>query len=479
MKQFVNNVIDVAMAMGAQYADVRVINQRTEDIRVKNRVLEDISTGESLGWGVRVIVDGAWGFASSFRVEKDAIDGVVKQAVNIAQASARVRRKPVRLAPAEQVVDTFKSPCRVDPFSVGLDEKVNLLMAASEGMMVSEEIKVAEASLTFLQQDKTFANSEGSLIEQTFVESGGGLTCFAVGHGDMQRRTFPNTIWGDIATRGWEHIGDLRLVEEAPRIGEEAVKLLTAKPCPTGHTTIVIEPSQMALQVHESVGHPTELDRILRHEADYAGTSFVDVGMIGNYRYGADIVNITADATVEGARGSFGYDDEGVPGQRVDLIKDGILVGVTSSRETAAEIGATSSGAARADRWNRVPIVRMTNINLEPGDSSLEEMIAGTSEGLYLISNKSWSIDDRRLNFLFGTELAYEIKDGKLGDMVKNATYTGMTPEFWANCDAIGNRDQWRVFGYPCGKGQPGQNGHVGHGVPPARFRNVQVGVMK
>jgi TldD protein len=250
---------------------------------------------------------------------------------------------------------------------------------------------------------------------------------------------------------------------------------------------MILDGPQLALQVHESCGHPIELDRVFGTEAAFAGTSFLTPEKFRTLRYGSDIVNLTADAVTPTGLGTFGYDDEGVPAQMTDIVKNGLFVGYLTSRETAQQLRALhpdapqrSNGAMRADGWNRIPIIRMTNISLQPGDWTLDDLIADTDEGIYMITNKSWSIDDKRLNFQFGTELAYEIKNGKLGQMYKNATYTGITPQFWANCDAICDADHWVVWGTPnCGKGQPGQIAHTGHGAAPARFRNVQVGLMK
>jgi TldD protein len=243
--------------------------------------------------------------------------------------------------------------------------------------------------------------------------------------------------------------------------------------------TVILDATQLALQVHESCGHPIELDRVMGTEASYAGTSFLTLDTLGSYRYGSDIVNIVADATIPGGLGTFGYDDEGVPGQRSPIVQDGTFVGYLMSRETATMMGLESNGCMRAAGWNRLPLIRMTNVNLEPGDWSWDDLLADTDEGLYLEMNRSWSIDDRRLNFQFGTEVAREVKGGRLGQLYKNATYTGITPKFWAGCDAICGSAHWRVWGIPnCGKGQPGQIAHVGHGTAPARFRNVQVGLM-
>jgi TldD protein len=306
--------------------------------------------------------------------------------------------------------------------------------------------------------------------------------------GEVQKRSHPNSFGRDQRREGWEAILAMDLPGSAPRIGEEAVALLSAVPCPGGTTTLILGATQLALQVHESCGHPIELDRVFGTEASFAGTSFLTFEKLGTFRYGSELVNLTADATIPGGLGTFGWDDEGVPAQRVPIVREGIFCGYLTSRETVQQLreiagdGAPegSGGAMRADGWNRIPLIRMTNVNLEPGEWEFDDLIADTDEGIYMEMNKSWSIDDKRLNFQFGTEMAYEIRNGKLGRMLKNATYTGMTPQFWASCDAICNKDHWRVWGTPnCGKGQPMQVAHTGHGTAPARFRDVRVGVMQ
>jgi TldD protein len=256
------------------------------------------------------------------------------------------------------------------------------------------------------------------------------------------------------------------------------VELLSAPDCPSMETTLVLDSGQMVLQVHESIGHPIELDRVLRMEEAYAGTSFLAPHHRGELRYGSKHVNVTADATLPGGLGTFGYDDEGVPAQRVPVIEEGTFRNFVSSRETAAVLGERSNGTMRADGWQNLPLIRMTNINLEPGEGTLDELIADTKDGVFMATNTSWSIDDKRVNFQFGCEIARRIKDGKLTEMYRNPNYTGITTEFWGSCDAVGGREEWVVWGTPnCGKGQPGQVARVGHGTSPARFRGVQVGV--
>jgi len=339
-------------------------------------------------------------------------------------------------------------------------------------------LTVVEPSLEAAVEEKLFASTEGSRIQQRIVTCGGGIEATAVTPDEVQTRSYPNSFGRQAATAGWEYIEGLELAQNSERVAEQAVALLSAKQCPSGVTTLILDGSQLALQVHESCGHPIELDRVFGTEAAYAGTSFLTTDKLGQFRYGSELVNIFADATVHQGLGTFGYDDEGVSAQRTPIVQNGLFTGYMSSRETAPLIGQTSSGTMRADGWNRIPLIRMTNVNLEPGTWSLDDLIADTDDGIMMAVNKSWSIDDKRLNFQFGTELAWEIKAGKKGALLKNATYTGITPQFWAGCDAICNADHWQLWGTTnCGKGQPTQTMYVGHGCAPARFRNVRVGV--
>ena len=490
MRTLTDRALNLAQVQGASYADVRVVRRLTQQIVVKNGVVEGLSDDGSQGFGVRVVVDGAWGFASSSLLEPQEVDRVTALAVHIARASALFKTRDVRLGPPVAHTGTYRTPVQIDPWSVSLEDKINLLLQANQGLRSAPGVRVASCTLAFWREDKTFANSEGAYLEQTIIESGGGIEAIAVDseHGQVQKRSYPNSFGRDQRTEGWEAILAMDLPGNAPRVGEEAVALLSADTCPSGVTTLILGPTQLALQIHESCGHPIELDRVFGAEASYAGTSFLTPEKYGTFRYGSDIVNLTADATIPGGLGTFGWDDEGVPAQRVPIVRSGIFCGYLTSRETAQELrviagaGApeTSGGAMRADGWNRIPIIRMTNVNLEPGRWELDDLIADTDDGIYMELNKSWSIDDKRLNFQFGTEIAYEIKKGKMGRMLKNATYTGITPSFWAGCDAICDASHWNVWGTPnCGKGQPPQVAHVGHGTAPARFRDVRVGLMK
>jgi TldD protein len=485
-----DRALGTASRLGARYADVRWVEARSQTVTTRNGTVSGLAEDVSSGLGVRVLVDGAWGFAARSgtdpEADPEAVDRLAAAAVAIARASARVPGAPVDLGPEERHVDRYVTPVATDPFSVPIDIKIETLLAADRLARAVPDVAVVRGSLVAIREDKRFASSEGSRIEQTLFETGGGLEVLAVGHGDSQKRSYPNSFGRHQGTLGWELVTAMDLAGNARRIAEEAAALLTAKPCAGGVTTIILDGTQVALQVHESCGHPIELDRVFGTEAAFAGTSFLTPDKLGHFRYGSERVNLTADATLPGGLGTFGYDDEGVPAQRTPIVRQGTFVGYMTSRETASRLHGLhpgwperSNGTMRASGWNRIPLIRMTNVSLEPGEGSLEDLIADTEDGLLMQTNKSWSIDDRRLNFQFGTEIAWEIKRGRRGAMIKNATYTGMTPEFWAGCDAVCGPDAWVIWGTPnCGKGQPGQIAHTGHGAAPARFRNVRVGVV-
>ncbi len=484
MKDLTGRALNMAQVRGASYADVRIVERVTQHIAVKNGRVEALEQDESLGFGIRVIVNGAWGFASSSRLEGQEIERIVSQAVAIARASALTKTRDVHLGAPVVSEGIFETPIRINPFTISLDEKIGLLLKADAEMRRVKGVKVARGELAFVRENKVFASTEGSSIKQEIVESGCGISALATDpqSGEVQVRSYPNSVGRHQQTRGYEFVLDQKLVENAGRIGEEAVALLTADPCPSyDAATVILDSSQVALQVHESCGHPIELDRVLGTEAAFAGTSFLTPEKLGKFQYGSEFVNITADAPIPGGLGTFGFDDEGVPAQKTDIVKNGLFVGYMTSRETAQELKlGASNGTMRADGWNRIPIIRMTNVSLLPGTWDANDLIASTDDGIWMETNRSWSIDDKRLNFQFGTEMAYEIKGGKKTRMLKNATYTGITPQFWGSCDAVGNDASWIVWGTPnCGKGQPPQVAHTGHGAAPARFRNVRVGVIK
>ena len=480
MKNKLGNVLDWLKGKSVDYADCRYVRTEKESIQVTDGTVDTLSKIVNLGVGVRVLHNGAWGFAAVASTSEADIKKAANKALQTARASATAKKESVKLAEQEAFKDHYTSPCEKDPFAVPTDQKVGLLLEICEKLKSDDRIKMSKASMDFFKTNKMFFSTEGAQIEQDIIESGAGYEVVASDGNEVQKRSYPNSHRGDYGTRGYEFIEGMQLLENVDRVREEAIQLLTAEDCPDTEIDVIINGSQMALQVHESCGHPTELDRVLGTEISLAGGSFMQPEGLNSLKYGSDIVNIFADATIPGALGSFGYDDEGVKAQRTPIIKNGVHVGYLTSRETAPVIGKRSNGTMRADGWNRIPLIRMTNINLEPGEWELEDLIADTKKGIFFDMNKVWSIDDKRLNFQFGLECAWEIKNGKLGRMFKNPLYTGMTPKFWNSCDAICNKKFWRVWGVPnCGKGEPMQTARVAHGTSPTRFRKVKVGVSK
>jgi len=461
------------------YAEARQVHTRSEDASVLNGSVEEVTAGESEGIGVRVRIGGGWGFAATRDVSAAGAEEALARALAIAEAQPAAPATPLASA-GEPARGHWEGPCEQDPFAVSLDARLAHLFEAEEPMRGDERVVRTWAGCRAIRTTKAFASTEGAACTQVLTECGGGIQAVAVGDGELQIRSYPSSHGGHVAAAGWEHLLELDLKGQAPRIREEAVALLTAPVCSAGTTTLVIHGEQVALQVHESIGHALELDRILLGEASYAGTSFVGAADLGSLRYGSEHLNVTADATTPGGLGSFGWDDEGVAGRRTPLIEQGVLRATLSNRESAAAIGLEASGGcARADGFARQPIVRMTNVNLEPGDAgSLADLIAATDEGLYLENNRSWSINDRRWQFQFACEVGREIRGGELGRLVRNPSYAGITPRFWGSLDAVCSPSEWQLYGLMnCGKGEPGQGMHVSHGAAPARFRGVQVGV--
>jgi len=476
--------LNAAQSSGATFAEARIVRTHRQSIEIRNGV-PTIVDSQSDGLGVRAFVSlggGAltFGFSSSCELSRAAAERVAGEAVSIARASAIVPGNGTRLDELEPQRGEYATPVERDPFEVSLSDKLEMLGGAEAAVRGDARVKIAQAFLVCRTDEKRFATTEGADITQRIVQTGGGVAATAVEGSEVQVRSYPNSFRGNFRTAGFEFFESLDLEKHAPRVASEAVALLSAPVVPAGERDVVIDGGQLALQVHESIGHPIELDRVLGTEASYAGTSFLTPDKLSGFRYGSPCVNVVADATVKGGLGSFGWDDEGVPAQRVPIITEGRFVGYISGRQSAAALGGRSSGAARADGWDRIPLVRMTNINLEPGTWAFDDLLADTDGGLYLATNRSWSIDDRRLNFQFATEAAWEITGGKLGTLYRNPTYTGITPQFWGSCDAVCSADHWSMWGTPnCGKGEPSQTMYVGHGTAPARFRGVRVGVMQ
>jgi len=474
--------VEAAKQAGAGYADARYVRTREESTYTRNGKVESLASSESRGIGVRVLADGAWGFAATSDLSREAVVATARLAVRIGQASATTKKDDARLADCEPAIDSVVTDFEEDPFGVPLEERISLLLDCDRLMAQAADLAVREGHLRFLREQQHFASSEGASVYQERTETGAGIECTAVAEGETQTRSYPGSHGGQTMTRGWELVEELDLPGHAEEIAQEAADLLAAPHCESREADLIIDGDQLALQVHESCGHPIELDRVLGTEASYAGTSFLTPEKLASgFRYGSEHVTITADATLPGGLGSFAYDDEGVPGQRVDIVQEGVFCGYLTSRETAPKVGLErSNGTMRADGWNAIPLIRMTNINLQPGSWTLDEMIQDMREGFLLRTNSSWSIDDKRLNFQFGTEIAYRIADGAIAGIVRNPTYTGITPGFWGACDAVANKDHWVIWGVPnCGKGEPGQAAHVGHGVSAARFRNVRIGVLE
>jgi TldD protein len=468
----VEKFVDGALKEGANYCDVRYVINKEEEIRVRGKNPEKVSSRVDQGYGVRVLYNGAWGFAAGQNPDK-----AVVKAVKVAQASALAKKEEVILAEVAPYEDSWETPVKKDPFAVPLEEKISLLVDCGKALLEPEDVKVSQASMRTRKQEKWFSSSEGANIYQKIVYCGAGVAATVVKGGEMQKRSYPTSFDGDFSQEGYEFVESMNLFDHCEKTAQESVQLLDAPNCPSGKKDIVLESSQLALQVHESCGHPTELDRVLGYEASYAGTSFLTPEKLNTFRYGSDNVTIVADSTAAKGLGTFGYDDEGVKACRTVLIDKGMFTGYLTSRETASTLGEESNGAMRAMGFNNIPLIRMTNINLMPGDYTVEELLEGVRDGIYMETNRSWSIDDRRINFQFGCEIGHVIKNGEIDGIVKNPSYTALTPEFWGACDAVGK--EWYLWGLPnCGKGEPSQTMFVGHGAAPARFIHILVGVV-
>jgi TldD protein len=482
MKDLASWALNTATQRGATYADVRLTNDRSRALATKNGKLGNASDSQSQGLSVRVIVDGAWGFASSAEFGRASVEATARLAVEIAKASAQVKQADVSLVPEKTISAEWTTPFKIDPFSISIEQNLALLMKIDAELRSVKGVTLAEANMNFRREEQWFFSSEGAEIHQTKITAGAGYVAYAFAGSEIQKRSYPNSFGGQWQNKGYELIDELKLVENARRIGEEAVALHSAPQCPEGTFDIILESSQLGLQIHESVGHPIELDRVLGMEANFAGTSFLTLEKLRTLKYGSDLVNVVADARQEHGPGlgTFGFDDEGVAAQCTPIITNGLFTGYLSSRETAALIGLDRSGGTlRAEGWNRLPIIRMTNISILPGEKplSLEQLISSTDHAILFQTNRSWSIDDKRYNFQFGTEIGWEIKNGKKIRMLKNPSYSGFTTGFWNSMDAICSRDEWTLWGTPnCGKGQPQQVMGTGHGAAPARFRGVKVG---
>jgi len=480
MKQLALEALDAAVRRGVSYADARAIEIRDRQVSTKNGQAGHVSSSVSMGLGIRVLAYGCWGFAATDDLTRDGIQAAAALALAIAQAGTFAKKQDVALVPEEKYEAEWVSPIRIDPFSIPVDRNVALLLEVDRELRRNPGVTLAEGAMSFEARRQVFASSLGSLIDQTRYLTGVGYSALSYKDGEIQKRSYPNSFGGQHQLKGYELVEECNLVDNAARVAEEAVALHQADQCPEGVCDLILDGSQLGLQIHESIGHPIELDRVLGTEANYAGMSFLTLDQLNRLRYGSEIVNVVSDARPQHGPGlgTFAFDDEGVPAQSTDIIRNGLFTGYLTSRETAAAIGQTrSNGAMRADGWARIPLIRMTNVSLLPGSQSLAEVFEGTDHAIFMETNRSWSIDDKRYNFQFGCEIGWEVRHGKRVRMLKNPSYSGISTEFWNACAAIAGSEHWTIWGTPnCGKGQPEQVMGTGHGASPARFSGIKVG---
>ncbi|MBH0210067.1 MAG: TldD/PmbA family protein [Nitrospira sp.] len=460
-------------AAGAEYGDIRIQDSQTEQIEGEDRRIASIRDIRDIGFGVRVLYHGAWGFAASSILSLEEVPRVADLAVEIAKGSASVALEKVRLAPEPVHRDRVVTPCRIDPFRIPLEKKTDTLLNVMEILHRQEGIARSSASLWARRDKKLFVSTEGSHLEFDLLAGHGDCTATALYEDRFASRSF-NTPH---LRQGYELIEAADLQREASRVAAQAVEKVKAPVVDAGQYDLVLDPEHLSLTIHESCGHPSELDRALGYEANYAGTSFLTTEKLGNFRYGSSHVNLVADNTEPGTLAATGYDDDGVSCQKWDVIQDGIFVGYCTNREVAPKIGATRSrGSNRADGWGSVPIVRIANIGLEPGSATVDQLIADIERGIYIEGHGSYSIDQRRYNFQFGGDAFWLIEHGRRTHMLRDVIYHGITPEFWKCCDGVADRSARRRYGFiTCGKGQPGQSGWMTHAASTARFRQVQV----
>ena len=466
-----------ATALGASYADIRINRYRRESIATRERQVQSVSRSTSYGMGLRVLVNGTWGFAAINRVDSAAARGVADEAVAIAKANARLTSRKVVLANADKVVAAWANPITRDPFEVPLETKTAFLMKLNETAMAVAGVSFISSQLQFVDEQKYFVSSEGSRITQRLVRTYPQFTATASDRatGDFQTRAVVDRA----KLLGYEYVEDYAWMQDAEKAGHEVVEKLKARPAVPGRYDIVVDPSQLFLAIHESVGHSTELDRSLGWEANMAGTSFLKPTDAGKLRFGSNIVNLVGDRTQPGGLATTGFDDEGVKADRWHLVRDGMFVDWQTTRELAPLVGQQRShGCLHADDWSSVPFPRMPNVSLEPASTevTLDHLFSEITRGLFIEGRGVSSIDQQRYNFQFGGAVVREITNGRLGAMVRDAAYQSRTPDFWASCDGLGGPATYRLWGTSAdGKGEPGQTNAVSHGCPPARFRNVTV----
>jgi TldD protein len=480
--------LGAAKAAGASYTDARIARQRFNSIQTRERQIKDVQDSDTIGCGIRALVDGCWGFAATPRLTKDGVVRAAREAVAVAKANRVARRQPVELAPTEVWRDvSWKSDHTIDPWSISLEEKADLLLRANAEAMKVSSIKYVSSSLTFIKDERNFASSEGSVIAQEFVRSLPDVEITAVSDDGADFQTRENVA--PPTGRGWEYITQVDLVGNMKRWAEEAAAKLGAKSVRDGKYDLVLHPSHLWLTIHESIGHPTELDRAMGYEANMAGTSFLAPPrrVLGQFKYGAEFMNVRGDRSQKGAVSTIGYDDEGVRPEDFLIIKDGIFNDYQTTREQARWLDwwysktdqpVRSHGCSYAQTWGSVQFQRMPNVSLLPGkqETSWDDLIAATDNGIAIVGNGSFSIDQQRYNAQFGGQVFYEIKKGKITGMLKDVAYQLRTPDFWNSMDLIGGPASYELHGaLNDGKGQPAQANAAGHGTVPARFRQQNV----
>lgn len=460
-------------ASGAEYGDIRIQDSHTEHIEGEDRRIASIRDVKDTGFGIRVLYHGAWGFAASSILSLEEVPRVADLAIEIAKGSASIALEKVRLVPEPAHRARIATPYRLDPFSVPLEHKTNLLLNLMERVQGQPGIVRSSASLWARRDRKLFVSTEGTGLEFDLLAGQGECTATALQEGRFASRSF-NT---PPLRKGYELIEEADFLREAPRVADQVVEKVRAPAVDAGLYDLVLDPEHLSLTIHESCGHPSELDRALGYEANYAGTSFLTPDTRGTFRYGSQQVNLVADNTEPGTLAATGFDDDGVQCQRWDVVRNGMFVGYCTNREVASKIGESRSrGSNRADGWGHVPIVRIANIGLEPGEATRDQLIADVKRGIYIEGHGSYSIDQRRYNFQFGGDAFWLIENGKRTHMLRDVIYHGITPEFWNSCDGVADRSFRGRYGFiTCGKGQPGQSGWMTHAASPARFRRVQV----
>ncbi len=481
-KSLLDYSLEKASISGVEYADVKWLKRKSESLTVKNNILESSVRSNSEGIGIKILFNGGYGFAATNIITKESIEKTVERAIRVAKASSRAVKNPISLAEEPTHTARVQTYQLIDPNKIPTEEKIEYLIDTTKNADINDNrIKSRSAYYNHWTDHTVLWTTEETKIDQKIIVTGGGVSTLAVQGSETQVRSKPSSFRGDLATAGYEFFQELKLFESALEASQEAVELLEAPQCPAdNHATIIIRPGQLMLQTHEN-GHGFELDRALDYEAAFAGTSFLKPHLRNQLKFGNELVTIHADATKPRGLGSFYYDHEGVQAQKTTLVQDGLLTGYLTSRETAQQIDdLRSSGSARASAYNRMPLIRMTNINLKPGDWKYDEIIEDTKDGYIFDTNVSWSIDDLRLSFQFGTEIGWRVKEGEIVGLIRNPSYTGITPQFWNSVTAIADETDFRMFGTPnCGKGEPGQVMYTGHGSSTTRFENVRIGVVQ